>query len=242
MSSKAVLIRALIVDDEPPARERLRRLVERVGGVEIIGEAGNGRAALEMIERLQPDVVLLDINMPELDGIRTLEALDDPPAVIFTTAYEHHAVRAFELEAVDYLLKPFSAERLGKALDRARRHCVAEDSASGAKPVRIPAENGRETELLTCEQIDAARIEEGVVFLLREDGERLCFAGTLQDLEEMLPKGSFLRASRQSLVRIGAITGFAANAEGGLQLRLRCGEEETVSRRRARFFRAALGG
>ncbi|MCC7391964.1 response regulator [Candidatus Sumerlaeota bacterium] len=114
-------IRLLIVDDEPLARERARRLLDRAQDIDIVGECANGTEAFAAIEKLQPDVVLLDINMPGLDGLRLVEALDDPPAIIFATAHDHHAVQAFELEAADYLLKPFSAERLKRALDRVRQ-------------------------------------------------------------------------------------------------------------------------
>jgi DNA-binding LytR/AlgR family response regulator len=236
-------LRLLLVDDEPLARERARRLLERVGDVEIVGEAQHGREALARIEELQPDVLLLDINMPELDGLRLLEALDDPPAVIFATAHEHHAVRAFDLEAVDYLLKPFSAERLKRALDRVRRQFALGKAAGaeGGKSGRIPAENGRSIELLPPERIVAARIDEGVVFLLRDDGEKLTFAGSLQELEEQLPLEDFLRASRRSIVQVAAIERFVPTLEGGLLLYLRGGAEEVVSRRRARFFRSRLG-
>jgi len=102
-------LRVLIVDDEPPARERLRCLLEEIPDVSVAGEAANGREALELCASLDPDVVLLDVRMPGMDGIeaaRHLGALEDPPAVIFTTAYDEHAVEAFEAQAVGYLLKP----------------------------------------------------------------------------------------------------------------------------------------
>lgn len=233
-------IRLVLVDDEPLARERARRLLKSAADIEIVGEAANGREGLALVEREQPDVILLDINMPEVDGLRMLEALDDPPAVIFSTAYEHHAVRAFELDAVDYLLKPYSAERLQRALDRVRRQFASRQVESVApEDHRIRAENGRDIELVDPERISAARIEEGVVFLLRDDGERLVFAGTLQELEEALPPNAFLRASRKALVNPRAVESYRATDEGGLALRLRGGHSETVSRRRARLFRAS---
>jgi len=233
-------IRLAIVDDEPLARERVRHLLRNARDVEIVGEAANGREGLALVEREQPDVVVLDINMPEVDGLRMMEALDDPPAVIFATAYEHHAVRAFELEAVDYLLKPFNSDRLQRALDRVRRQFALRRSAEGEpEPRHIRAENGRDIELLDPDRISVARIEEGVVFLLRDDGERLVFAGTLQELEEQLPPEEFPRASRKALVNRRAVESYRAVEEGGLRLKLRGGHEETVSRRRARVFRTA---
>lgn len=235
------ILRVLIVDDEAPARARARRLLLRIGDVEILAEAENGAQALVMIEEHAPDVVLLDIHMPELDGLRLLQALDDPPAVIFATAHESHAVQAFDLEATDYLLKPYSAERLARALNRVRQQFPAPVAmASQSAPVRIPAEDGAETLLLGPEEIDAAELEEGVVFLLRADGDRCCFAGNLQELEELLPGDSFLRISRQRIVNLEAIRSVASEDDGGLQLRLRSGAVQHASRRRARHLRARL--
>ena len=137
-------MRALIVDDEPPARERLRSLIDELDDVAVAGEAANGREALEMCVRLEPDVVLLDIRMPGMDGIeaaRHLNALDDPPAVIFTTAHDEHALEAFETQAIGYLLKPVRLEKLARAIRHAARVAgpqlmrIAEQSQLGQSPV-----------------------------------------------------------------------------------------------------------
>jgi DNA-binding LytR/AlgR family response regulator len=113
-------IRALIVDDEAPARERLRRLLAGIESVQVLGEAVDGLQAVERIEALAPDLVFLDVQMPGLDGLAVIEALEDPPAVIFVTAYDEYAIRAFEVHAVDYLLKPYSRDRLAAAVRRAQ--------------------------------------------------------------------------------------------------------------------------
>ncbi|MEO8376703.1 MAG: response regulator [Candidatus Sumerlaeota bacterium] len=230
-------LRLLLVDDEPLARERALRLLKDANDIDIIGECANGNDAFAAIEMLQPDVVLLDINMPGIDGLRLVEALDDPPAIIFATAHDHHAVQAFELDAVDYLLKPFSGERLKRALDRVRRQFALDHPALSPIESKIPAENGRAIEFLTPSQIVAARIEEGVVFLFRDDGEKLIFAGTLQDLEQQLPPGQFIRASRQSLVQSATIRSIEPMEGGALRLGLTGGVQEIATRRRARFFR-----
>ncbi|MBX3728677.1 MAG: response regulator [Candidatus Sumerlaeia bacterium] len=233
-------LRALIADDEPLARQRARRLLEKAGGVEIVGEACDGREALALIEALQPDVVLLDIQMPGIDGLRVLEALDDPPAVIFSTAYEHHAVRAFELEAVDYLLKPYSAERLARALVRVRRQLGGSEAREPA-PRRVPVLDGMATSFVALDDIVLARIEESVVFVTRRDGERLVFDGGLQEFAQHADGASFCQVNRQAIVNAEAIESVEPEDGGGLLLRLVGGAEESASRRRARHVRALLG-
>src|SRR5688572_17533528 len=117
-------MKVIIVDDEPPARDRLRRLLEEIEGCECVGEAGNGQDAIALVTREGPDVVLMDIRMPGMDGVeaaRHLSTLDQPPAIIFTTAYDEYAVRAFETQAAGYLLKPVRREKLSEALARAGR-------------------------------------------------------------------------------------------------------------------------
>lgn len=117
------MLNILIADDEAPARNRLRDLLTDIGSITILAEARNGREALQLADELRPDIVLLDIRMPEMDGIEAaqhLQKLPKPPAVIFTTAFDHYAIQAFDMNAVDYLLKPIRQERLEKALQKAR--------------------------------------------------------------------------------------------------------------------------
>jgi two-component system response regulator AlgR len=135
-------MKTLIVDDEPLARARLAGLLEAVGGLQVVGEAADGRRAVELAGRLRPDLVLLDINMPLMDGLeaaRHLAALDPPPAVIFCTAYDEHALAAFDANAVDYLVKPIRLERLRSAIARAQRFgagATGKSAAAEAAPVR----------------------------------------------------------------------------------------------------------
>src|SRR2546426_14473 len=128
----ADVLRVMIVDDEPPARSLLREFLAREPGVAVIGECANGFEAVKGIQEQRPDLVFLDIQMPRLDGFEVLELLDPVPSVIFCTAYDEHALRAFEVHAVDYLLKPFGRERLTEALARARAR-MAEPSAGRAE-------------------------------------------------------------------------------------------------------------
>lgn len=241
MTKPSTPLRILIVDDEKPARERARRLLGRIDDINIAGEASGGHEALSMIEETEPDVILLDINMPDINGMRMLQALDDPPAVIFSTAYDEYAVDAFDLEAVDYLLKPYSAERLKKALDRVRRLLTPSQEMKmqqGAK--KIAAENGLTTELVPVEKIVVVRIEEGVVFIITEAGETLTSDKTLSELEEILPPDNFFRINRQAIVNLEAIETLTPLKEGGCEISLKGNARETVSRRRARHLRARL--
>ena len=240
----AHLLRILIVDDEPLARERVRRLLAKVPDVTVVGEACNGREAFTFLEKQSADVLVLDIQMPELDGLRLLEALDDPPPVIFTTAYDHHAIRAFDLDAVDYVLKPFSAERLARAIDRARRRLGGLGGAA-PQPVatssqRIAVELGTSTRLLAPEEIALVRIVEGVVFVHTVEGQEFLAPGTLAEVEERLPPDQFARISRAAIVRLAEVVSWEPNDEGGLVLRLGNGLAESATRRRSGYLRERL--
>jgi two-component system LytT family response regulator len=135
-----VTIRALIAEDEPLARRHLKELLADVTWLECVGEAADGRAAVELIDSAEPDLVFLDIEMPELSGLQVLERITHRPAVIFTTAYDRYAVSAFELEALDYILKPFGRERLHTALERVPRtvRCRGSSSATADGSFRSP--------------------------------------------------------------------------------------------------------
>ena len=145
-------MKALVVDDEPFARRRLRRLLKAMGGVEVVGEAADGHEALRKIRDHSPEVVFLDIRMPGLDGLSLAARHQNLPPIIFTTAYHEYAVQAFDSEAVDYLLKPIEPERLQKAVDRVRARRsediagrleeVVRQFASGVAPPRIAARTG----------------------------------------------------------------------------------------------------
>ena len=146
----AAKLKVLIVDDEPPARERLRSLLAEIADVEVIGEAVNGHEALQETHDLAPDVVLLDVRMPGMDGLeaaRHLNVLEEPPAVIFTTAYDQYAVEAFDAHAVGYLLKPVRKEQLAASLARAGRVTRAQlqrlAAAAGARAAAQPARRDR---------------------------------------------------------------------------------------------------
>jgi two-component system LytT family response regulator len=245
-------IRVLIVDDEAPARERLKRLLANIEGVELIGEAKGGVQAVEMIERERPDLVLLDIQMPGLDGFGVIEALEDPPLVIFVTAYDEYAIRAFEVNALDYLLKPFSRERLEKAVRRAQEALTEEqDFAMRLGPLlESLATQGRYLTRLAvrdCDRICVLDVDE-VDWIDVEDEQVVVHVGdraypirrTLTELEARLDPAHFFRAHRSAIVNLSRVKEVIPWFKGSHKLRLTTGAEVELSRARARALRKIL--
>jgi two-component system response regulator AlgR len=232
-------MRVLIIDDEAPARDRLRRLVEEIGGHQVIGEAVNGSEALTLAARDQPEILLLDIRMPGMDGLeaaRHLAQLDNPPAVIFTTAYDDHALEAFAAHAVDYLLKPIRKERLAQALTQARRltraQCAAlgEDPQTGAARTHICARVRNNLELVPVEEILYFQADQKYVSVRHAGGEVL-IEDSLKALEGEFGD-RFSRIHRNALVCDQCILGLEKDAEGQVHIRLRGTDRQLeVSRR-----------
>ena len=216
-------LRILIVDDEAPARARLHQMISGEPEVEIVGDCSSGRQALEVIERERPDLVFLDIQMPRLSGLQVCQALADSgrpmPLVIFVTAFDQYALNAFEVHAIDYLLKPFDRERLQKALEHARNQLrrageaatpaglkalLQELRTESRKPDRLVfKENGRLLFLRT-ETIDWAEAD-GNYVRVHAGSESHYFRETLSGLEAQLPAEKFIRISRSSLVNVDRI-------------------------------------
>lgn len=232
-------IRTLVVDDEPPARERLRRLLEGMREVSVVGEAGNGVEALEMCARLAPDVVLLDIRMPGMDGIeaaRHLSALDEPPAVVFTTAYDQHALEAFETQAVGYLLKPVRQEKLARAIRHAARVAVpqlqrlAEQARVTGRRSRICARLGDDLRLIPIEDIYYFSADQKYVTVRHRAGRDLIDESLRALAEEFAP--DFLRVHRNSLVALRHVQALERGADGRYLVRFKdCLDTLPVSRR-----------
>ncbi|TCO41387.1 LytR/AlgR family response regulator transcription factor [Dokdonella fugitiva] len=217
-------MRALVVDDEPLARERMRALLAEIGGVEVVGEAGNGRDALDAVAQLAPDLLLLDIRMPVMDGIeaaRHLGSLESPPALIFCTAYGDHALAAFEANAVDYLLKPVRGDRLRAALAKARRW-----SGEEARGMERALGAGRSTRTHLCARVRGSLVlvpVADVAYLLAEDkyvvvhhakGEVL-IEEPLKALEEEF-EDRFVRIHRNCLVARAKLAGLTRTPDGRL--------------------------
>lgn len=232
-------MKALIVDDEPLARERLAALLRDCGNVQIAGEAGDGRAALEVAARAHPDVVLLDIRMPLMDGLETarhLAGFDNPPAIVFCTAYDEHALAAFDAGAVDYLVKPVRLERLRTALERARRfgsEDVARLESASGKPARrshLCARVRGNLVLVPVADIRYLLAEDKYVVVHHVKGEVL-IEESLKALEDEFGE-RFVRIHRNCLVARDRLAGLVRAADGSIHVRID-GVEATleVSRR-----------
>jgi two-component system LytT family response regulator len=246
---------AIIVDDERPARLELSRLLAAFPTVRIAGEAESGPAARDLIERLRPDIVFLDIEMPEQNGFDLLESLSPPhPHVIFTTAYNAYAVRAFEVNALDYLLKPINPRRLSAALEKVARQRTASDPDQ-ASPEEEPRTECAPTPLKPDDHVfvrDGERcwfVPVRTLRLLESVGNhaRLHFDKaapllyrTLNSMEERLPASLFIRANRSQLVNLSMIDKIGQWFSGTLKVTLKDGTEVEFSRRQAQLFRERM--
>lgn len=231
-------LRVLVVDDEPLARERLSHLVEELPAVELAGVASSGEEALLLAGRLRPEVVLLDIRMPGMDGLEAahhLARMPEPPAVIFTTAYEQHALAAFDAQAAGYLLKPVRPDKLKEALERARRPTRAQlariAEGTGGPRTRIAVRARDELRLVPVEDIVSFIAEQKYTTMKHRGGEEL-IEESLKALEEEFP-ALFVRIHRNALVAIGEVEGLERDAEGHHHVRLKGGATLPVSRRLA---------
>ncbi len=243
MSSR---IRTLIVDDEPLARERTRKLLEKSEDIDVIGECGDGEEALASIKELRPDLVLLDVQMPELDGFGVLERLhgEKMPAVIFVTAHDKFALQAFDVHALDYLLKPFDSERFNKALDRARERLrfregddlnqritdlLADIKGAPKSLDRVAVKTGGRVLLLKTDDIDWVEAADNYVNL-HVGSESHLHRETMSALEAKLPADKFMRISRSAIVNLEKIKELRPMFHGEYSVILRNGARLTLSR------------
>ena len=223
-------MKVLVVDDEPLARRELRRLLGAFPSVEILGEAGNIDEARECIEKLSPDVVFLDIQMPGGTGFDLLAQLDRVPRIIFTTAYDHYAVKAFDVNALDYLLKPIEPERLAAALRKIEAPPPLE---------RLFIRDGPRCWFVPLREVSVFSAE-GNYVRLRWGTERPLLGRSLASLEEKLDPQRFFRANRSQIVNLDFIQQLELGEGGRLHVQLRDGPEIEISRRQARLFRASV--
>ena len=238
-------MRAIIVDDERLARKELMKLLEDHPMIEVIGEAVNAEEAYQMINELNPDLLFLDIQMPGKTGFQLLEMLDAVPLVVFTTAYDEFALKAFEVNALDYLLKPIQPERLSETILK----------LSEKERAKNVAERGPEKKLGLHDQVfvkDGERcwfVSLNNVRLFESDGNyikvyfdnnRPMIHKSLNALDEKLDERAFFRASRKHIVNLSWVEGIESWFNGGLMVRLRGGDKVEVSRRQAAKFKEMM--
>lgn len=229
-------MKAVIIDDERLARNELRRLLQAHTQVDIVGEAANVADGLHTIMACQPDLVFLDIQMPDGSGFDLLMALDTPPAIIFTTAFDQYALRAFEVSALDYLLKPIEPERLAKALQKQMPalKSIPEKLPGGDGKVFI--KDGERCWFVALDQI-ALFESDGNYTRVYFDNVHPLLLRSLNQLESRLDTEQFMRISRRHIVNMKFVMKVAATATGGLQLVLKNDLKVTMSRRRAAEFK-----
>jgi two-component system LytT family response regulator len=212
MTDRPSRLRVVIVDDEDLARAVVREYLEHAPDVEVVAECANGFDAVKAVSDLRPDVLLLDVQMPKLDGFEVLELVGKDVAVVFTTAYDEYALRAFEVHAVDYLLKPFSAERLGEALARARGRLgrgekgPSLDVAAAARPAqgyatRVLVRDGSRVHVIPLEKIDYVQAQDDYVCFW-SDGKEHLKEQTLGEVEASLDPARFVRIHRSYLISL----------------------------------------
>ena len=241
----ATPLRALVVDDEPVARAGLRHLLQDVGWLHVVAEAADGETALTMIEGLRPDIVFLDIQLPGLLGTQVLQRLTHRPQVIFTTAHAEHAVTAFELGALDYLLKPFGAERLQAALQRLQA-ALGEPAppaferlaeAWGRGPIsRLFVRQGRSVVPIAIEQVHWFEAVGDYVAVHTDSAAPLLHVA-LARLEQRLDAQHFVRVHRAHIVNLAKVVAFVRQTSGAVVAQMHSGAQVAVSRARAQELR-----
>ncbi len=262
-------LRAVIVDDEELARMLLKEQLLAAGGVEIVAECANGFEAVKAVGELRPDLLFLDIQMPKLDGFEVLELIDPPPAVIFVTAYDQFALKAFDANAVDYLLKPFAEDRLAAALEKARALAGADQGmgqeeahavglrgkavlqekalrvAVAARPPdraleRIVVKDGTKVHIIPIAKLDRAEAQDDYV-ALHSQGKAYLKQQTITSLAEQLPDKQFVRIHRSHLVNVDLIERIEPYTKDSRVVVLRDGSQLPVSRSGYGNLRALLG-
>lgn len=233
-------MKALIIDDERLARKELSTLLEKHEGIQVVGEAANADEAEERIAELKPDLLFLDINMPGRDGFQLLESLDHAPHVIFVTAYDEHALHAFQVNALDYLMKPIDPERLDAALNKLPR-------GDGDIPQRdmlkaddqIFLKDGEKCWFVTLKDVRLFE-SEGNYVRVRFNDQKPLVLRSLNKLEEKLDPHVFFRANRKHIVNLKWVDNIQPWFSGGLMVKLKTGEEVEVSRRQAARFKELM--
>jgi two-component system, LytTR family, response regulator len=233
-------IRAAIVDDEPLARTNLSALLNDHPEVEIVAECSSGREALSLIRTSKPDLVFLDVQMPECDGFDVIEMLgSDAPCIIFVTAYDNYALRAFEVGALDYLLKPFDKARFERTLERAKASIALAKSGTGSKRTFVIKTTGQ---VCFVAESEIAWIEAADYYVSLHVGARTyLLRRSMAELEQELDKNAFCRIHRSAIVKLERVQGLELNESGEYEVLLDCGARLRLSRRYRQELQSRLG-
>ncbi len=235
------MIRVILIDDEPLARSLLKNFLNEIQDVEIVGAYENGFEGLKGITELKPDLIFLDIQMPKLNGFEMLELLDEIPHTIFITAYDKYAVKAFERNAVDYLLKPYSKERLISAFEKAKELIGNQEKANNVKVAidahrvqieiidRIAVKTGSKIKIIYIEDVEYLESQDDYVMIYTGDGKYLK-QKTMKFFENHLPKQSFVRIHRSYMVRIDFVEQIELYEKEGYIIKLKNGKTIPVSK------------
>ena len=241
--------RAVIVDDEPQALQKLHRLLgEHQDHIQIVGEASDGLSAVEAIERFSPEVVFLDIEMPGLSGFGVLDSIPQErwPTVVFTTAFEHYAIRAFEVHAVDYLLKPINRERLAECVARLdgtplqAQRAQLDEARRQRRLERILVRRGSKLVVIPVEDVAVFESENKLVFVRTAEG-RFVLNVSMKEIEERVDPNLFCRVHKQAIVRLSLVREIHALAGGQYVAKLSDGYTVQVGRNYAHEFRSRFG-
>jgi len=246
-------MRVLVVDDETPARQRLIDVLSKDAGITSVLEAGDGLTAVTMIERERPDLVFLDVQMPELDGLGVIDAVGAAvmPLTVFVTAYDQHAVQAFEANALDYLLKPYSDERLEAALARARARMAGEAGQGLLRMMASLPGNGRYRDRLVLKSAGVARLvrvsdidwieADGIYVMLHVGGKALLYRSALTQLAASLDPNRFIRVHRSAIINIDSVVQLDAVSHGEFDVTLKDGSVTRISRTYRALLEQRLG-
>ena len=235
-------VRTLIVDDEPLARAHLRSLLRERGDVDVVGECGDGRSAIDQIKRLTPDLVLLDIQMPELDGLEVIREVgaEAMPAVVFVTAYDEYALRAFEAGALDYVMKPFANARLERALTRAKERLAVRANQARQVPERLVVKSSGQVLFIDVAEIDW--IDAANYYACLHTGTSThILRRSLAVLEQELDPAAFCRIHRSTIVNLHRVRGLELTDDGEYCVLLKSGERLRASRRFRKSLQERLG-
>lgn len=245
-------IRAIIIEDEEPARQLLKTFLQSFEQIDLVGECSDGFSGLKTINDVQPDLVFLDIQMPRLTGFELLELLDDIPEIVFTTAYDEYALKAFELNAVDYLMKPFSKQRLSQAIDKVTERFklksnsreklgkLVEQMQHKSRPLeRVVVKSGSKIHIIPVQDIEQVEAQDDYVMLHTAQG-RFMKKETMSTMEQNLPEEHFIRIHRSNIVNVSQIQRIEQYGKESYLLILKNGNQVNVSKSRIKDLKKEL--